>query len=108
LVKEIDTMQEFSKVCKGRSVACLLGLALLSSRAPNKQVFAEACGKSTGTMREYRRGARRMGILAKEISPAIWNVELLVDAYTALCKVKDWDKVMISYLYFAIDQRRSL
>ncbi|SAM02758.1 hypothetical protein [Absidia glauca] len=73
-----------NRVCKGRAVGCYLGLALLSSKAYSKRDFAAACGKSVGFLRNYRRGARRMVVIAKEVSPALWNVELLVDAWNAL------------------------
>ncbi|SAL96971.1 hypothetical protein [Absidia glauca] len=53
--------------------------------------FAVACGKNPVTLRNYRRGARRMAVLAKEVSPALWNLELLVDAWTALCKITNYE-----------------
>ncbi|SAL95947.1 hypothetical protein [Absidia glauca] len=89
LVNESERMENYSRMCKGRAVSCYLGLAALSARAPSKSAFAAALGTTPVTLRNYRRGARRMAILAKEVSPAIWNVEMLCDAWTALCKISE-------------------
>ncbi|SAL95950.1 hypothetical protein [Absidia glauca] len=87
LVKEDQSMESVSRARQGRAVGCRLGLALLSSRAANKGAFAKDCDLEPSTLRDYRRGARRMAILATQVSPAVWDLELLVDAWTALCRI---------------------